>query len=499
MVGCDGSRDDGIDRSGRPYPTDPEPTVATQPPTSPPSSAPPPVGPPPSRPRPPLQRPREGRLIAGVAAGVAAHVGMDVVIVRILFVVATIFTNGFGIAAYALAWIFLPEEPADGVRPPAREGRLETTGRDPMFWVGIAALVLGVVWFIDAASWGFGPFPGLLRPDRGLLLPLVLIGFGVALWRASDTGPIQPSTGPIPPSTGPIPPPTGPTPTPPPSTSFRPPEETLVTDDPTRGDPHADRDTVTIPTTGPSAAGSGTPDATPPGFSPPPGPPTAWDSGWTPPPVPEHERSVLTRSTVGLALVTVGVLWLLRVADVLVVAPGHLLAASLLVVGLGLLVGSVAGRGRGLIGVGFVLLPLVLVAQLLHPMAFEFGEFRQAAGEVVVAPTAVEDLEPTYQVGAGTLLLDLSGLELEGDHELRVQVGFGEANVVVPADVDVEVSGQVGGGELRAFDRLSSGLAVDRTIVDEVDDAIGTLRLEVQVGFGEVTVRRAPASALTDR
>jgi predicted membrane protein len=71
--------------------------------------------------------------------------------------------------------------------------------------------------------------------------------------------------------------------------------------------------------------------------------------------------------------------------------------------------------------------------------------------------------------------------------------------VIVPADVDVEVSGQVAGGELRAFDRRSSGLAVDRTIVDEVDDAIGTLRLEVQVGFGEVTVRRAPASSLTDR
>jgi hypothetical protein len=52
---------------------------------------------------------------------------MDVVIVRILFVVATIFTNGFGVAAYVLAWIFLPEEPADGVRHGCPDGRPETT------------------------------------------------------------------------------------------------------------------------------------------------------------------------------------------------------------------------------------------------------------------------------------------------------------------------------------------------------------------------------------
>jgi hypothetical protein len=424
---------------------------------------------------------------------------MDVTIVRILFVVATIFTNGFGVAAYALAWIFLPEEPQEGVGGSAAGPRSDTTGRDPMFWVGVAALVVGVIWFVDAASWGFGPFPGLLRPDRGLLLPLVLIGFGVALWRASDTGPTQTTARPAKPASAPVPHPPTPVPNPPTPVPNRAVEETVVTDDPTRGDPHADRDTVTIPTSEVPPEGTGTPGTPPPGFSPPPDPPTAWDGGWTPPPVPARQSSVLTRSTVGLALVAVGVLWLLRVAGMLVVAPGHLLATSLLVVGLGLLVGSIAGRGRGLIGIGLVLLPLVLVAQLLQPMAFELGEFRQAAGEVVVAPVAVADLEPTYQVGAGTLLLDLSGLELEGDHDVRVQVGFGEATVIVPADVDLEVSGQVAGGELLVLDRRSSGLAVDRTIVDEVADATGTLRLDVQVGFGELVVRRAPASSLADR
>jgi predicted membrane protein len=344
-------------------------------------------------------------------------------------------------------------------------------------------LVVGVVWLVDAGSWGLGPFPGPLRPDRGVVLPLVLIAFGVALWRASDDrrGDAA-ATSAIPPAPSAPPAPTSAAQEDPAMTD-RPIRAPGSSDDATPTDPQAARDTLVLPP--PAAAGGPT---TPP----PPADPTGEPPAWSPPPVPDGERSLLARTTLGLALVTVGVLWLLRVAEVIVVAPGHLLAAALLVIGLGLLVGSVAGRARGLIGAGLVLLPLVLVAQLLHPMAFELGEFRQAAGEVVLQPSAVEDLEPTYQVGAGTLRLDLSELELEGDHELRVQVGLGEATVIVPADVDVEVRGQVAGGELQAFDRRSGGLAVDRTIVDEVDDPVGTLALEVQVGFGEVTVRRAP-------
>jgi phage shock protein PspC (stress-responsive transcriptional regulator) len=448
-------------------------------------------------PRPPLRRPREGRLIAGVAAGVADHVGMDVAIVRILFVVATIFTSGAGVAAYALAWILIPEaSPTDPAREPAPVRR-EIGGRDPMFWVGVGSLVLGVVWLLDRMN--FSPFGLWLRPDRGLLVPLVLIGFGIALWRASDTERRRAPTS-APPQA-----PTSPavwqqealT-----SSSFRPPQETLVIDEPTRGDPELDRDTAIISRTpGPDAeapghAGPSSSEGAPlppPGFSPPPGPPTAQGGSWSPPPVPTKESSFLLRSTLGLALVTAGVLWLLRIADVITLGPGRIIAAALLVVGVGLLVGSVAGRGRGLIGVGLVLLPIVLIAQMVYPFSFEPGDFRQGAGEYTVAPTTVAELERSYQVGAGELTLDLSDLELTGTEEVSVQVGFGQATVIVPSDVSVEITGQIAGGELTAFGRTSSGLGVERTIVDEVDDPVGQLELEVQVGFGQVNVRRAPA------
>jgi phage shock protein C len=59
-----------------------------------------------------LIRPRCSRKIAGVCAGFAEHLGMDVTLVRILWVFLT-FAAGFfpGIIAYVLAWIIMPEEP----------------------------------------------------------------------------------------------------------------------------------------------------------------------------------------------------------------------------------------------------------------------------------------------------------------------------------------------------------------------------------------------------
>jgi len=61
----------------------------------------------------PLRRAREDRLVAGVAAGLAARTGVDVTLVRLVFVVAALL-GGFGVAAYVVGWLLLPAEGADG-------------------------------------------------------------------------------------------------------------------------------------------------------------------------------------------------------------------------------------------------------------------------------------------------------------------------------------------------------------------------------------------------
>src|SRR3954464_3016693 len=56
-----------------------------------------------------LYRPRDHRVIAGVASGVARHLGLPVTAVRIALVVLLGF-NGLGLLLYAVFWAVLPQE-----------------------------------------------------------------------------------------------------------------------------------------------------------------------------------------------------------------------------------------------------------------------------------------------------------------------------------------------------------------------------------------------------
>jgi len=61
-----------------------------------------------------LIRPREGRLIAGVCAGIGDYFGIDANVIRIVFAALTIFSVGVGALVYLVAWAVLPEEGEKG-------------------------------------------------------------------------------------------------------------------------------------------------------------------------------------------------------------------------------------------------------------------------------------------------------------------------------------------------------------------------------------------------
>ena len=56
-----------------------------------------------------LERSRTNRVIAGVCAGLADYFKIDVALMRVLFVVATI-CGSFGFWMYIILWIVVPEE-----------------------------------------------------------------------------------------------------------------------------------------------------------------------------------------------------------------------------------------------------------------------------------------------------------------------------------------------------------------------------------------------------
>ena len=70
-----------------------------------------------------LAKDRKNRKVTGVAAGMAAYFGLDPTVVRIGWVVATIFSNGGAIVPYVLLSMILPDEERAG-----RGGR----GDDPV-------------------------------------------------------------------------------------------------------------------------------------------------------------------------------------------------------------------------------------------------------------------------------------------------------------------------------------------------------------------------------
>ena len=112
----------------------------------------------------------EGRVAAGVAAGVARSVGVDPIVVRLAFIVLT-FANGVGAVLYLAGWALLPEEPAASPPPEARPATPDRA-------VGLGMLTLGAVLLFARA--------GLLLPP-GIVWAVALsaVGFGL-VWARTD-------------------------------------------------------------------------------------------------------------------------------------------------------------------------------------------------------------------------------------------------------------------------------------------------------------------------
>jgi signal transduction histidine kinase len=124
---------------------------------------------------PEIQRSTDDRVVAGVCAGIGAHLGVDPMVVRLAAVVLTL-ANGIGVVAYLAAWAAFPEAGA-GPDPRTRRVRQQTSERA----IALGLITLGVL---------------LLVREVGLVLPPGLVwsftvsavGFSVVWARTSDAG-----------------------------------------------------------------------------------------------------------------------------------------------------------------------------------------------------------------------------------------------------------------------------------------------------------------------
>ncbi|MFP8943069.1 PspC domain-containing protein [Streptomyces fenghuangensis] len=139
------------------------------------------TAPPPAAESPPLRRlyrSSEGRLLGGVARGLAGHLGVPVSWVRIVFLVLFM-TNGLGVLLYAAFWFFVPLG-AGGVEAAPRQADGPRHVRRPGKGQLLAVLVLVVALGALGSNLQFGE-------ANAYVWPLLLAGVGVAVvWRQAD-------------------------------------------------------------------------------------------------------------------------------------------------------------------------------------------------------------------------------------------------------------------------------------------------------------------------
>lgn len=117
-------------------------------------------------------RAKNGRVLAGVCAGLAQHLGVDVNWVRVGFAAAA-FVSGIGAWAYALAWMFSQQSARDDEVPGA--GRWTGTTN----WLLIGVGVLGAFMLP-------GAFSGV---SAVVLVALGIVAVGAVLaWQSFDSG-----------------------------------------------------------------------------------------------------------------------------------------------------------------------------------------------------------------------------------------------------------------------------------------------------------------------
>ena len=108
-------------------------------------------------PRPRLERSRSDRVIGGVAAGIAQHLGVEPTTVRIAFVLLSL-AFGFGIVVYLLTWLLAPLEALDPAETPTARRLIRPTISQALggglILVGVAILLLfSGFWFGEALAW----------------------------------------------------------------------------------------------------------------------------------------------------------------------------------------------------------------------------------------------------------------------------------------------------------------------------------------------------------
>lgn len=318
-----------------------------------------------------VKRSSDDRMVAGVCAGIAKHLNIDPVIVRVILA-ALIFVGSAGVIIYLAGWFLLPADNED--KSVAAQWFKLDENEEKFRTVG---LIVAGVFAVTAVTGIFGNTWGASFPWFGLLL-LAAAYFWIVKPRRRRKE-IAPHT--------------------------------------FTATPGADGEKVTQQVI------------------------TEPKTPWSP---------ALTIVTLSSALIAIGVLALYANSHDALPWTTYAMA-TLGVIAVGLLVGTVFGHAGLLIPVGGLIAVGLAVSALL-PSA-RIGDNRYE-------PTTASDMTSTYRHGIGRVALDLTQIEDPSSligRTITVNAGIGQTRILVPNSLDVSVDAYLRVGDIQVFDRESNG------------------------------------------
>ena len=482
----------------------------------------------------------EDRWVGGVAGGVADRFGIDPLIVRGILVVS-IFLTGAGLVLYGLAWALLPE---------SRDGRIHlqqaVRGDFDVAMLGAAATtVVGLSWNNGWLSWwhfaGLEWLNGLLW-TAAVIVVIVLVVNRRSEYRKYATNRATPQNAQRP--GGPVPP----------AQPY--PGQPFTGAPAPHGQPPQAWQQPRPPYGAPAPGAQPAPGAAYPATPAAPSGPAYTASAPVPPPgyaaqssVPpqayaaqqaaaqqaaraqeqarrqaqreterqrraEEQRARAARRprgpgtavvgiTLGVSLLGAAVLLLLERRDVIDVPFFYTwIGATIVLLGLGVVVSGLRGRTSGALGGLAIVATLVAlpIAGLNSSIDRFDTDLTARVSDATYTVTSVQDAENGFAFTFGDPVVDLSQLDLStaGDDPVVVPIDLsaGDLTVIVPADTPVEAEVRVLAGnatwtvdgERRSINGVNT--RPHTFVTDSVSDgADPVLLLEVDVSAGDVTIR----------
>lgn len=151
--------------------------------------------------------------------------------------------------------------------------------------------------------------------------------------------------------------------------------------------------------------------------------------------------------------------------------------------------GGAIAAGAFLKPVRWLVPPAMTIALAAGVVAAADIDFDGGIGQREYRPGSSVDLREHYNLGIGELVVDLRDTDLpKGDVPLDLDVGIGEARVIVPDDVCVATDAEVGAGNIAIFGRDHGGVDAKFENSPTPKPTTTRLLLRADVGMGEVRV-----------